>query len=174
MGKSRLYQDNKSTILLEKNGRRSSGKRTRHINIRYYFVHDRVKAGEIDIEHCPTDDMWGDFFTKPLQGKKFRRFQAQILGNKPPVERKEASTPRSVLDLVGKPDVGQGVLRNNRSGCGTDRKARPKSDVGGVRKDRGTEPRHTSASRARRPSGLLPSIRKVHWGKKYTRVFSVV
>jgi hypothetical protein len=31
-----IYQDNRSAILLEKNGRRSSGKRTRHINIKYF------------------------------------------------------------------------------------------------------------------------------------------
>ena len=30
-----LYQDNQSAMLLEKNGRASSGKRTRHVNIRY-------------------------------------------------------------------------------------------------------------------------------------------
>ena len=34
-----LHQDNKSTILLEKNGKRSSGKRTRAINIHYFFYH---------------------------------------------------------------------------------------------------------------------------------------
>ena len=53
----------------------SSGKRTRHINIRYFFVADRVKSGEIGIEYCPTDDMVGDFFTKPLQGGKFVKFR---------------------------------------------------------------------------------------------------
>ena len=37
-----LLQDNKSSILLERNGRASSGKRTRHINIRYFFITDRV------------------------------------------------------------------------------------------------------------------------------------
>jgi hypothetical protein len=37
---SLVYQDNQSAILLEKNGRASSGKRTRHINIRYFFVTD--------------------------------------------------------------------------------------------------------------------------------------
>ena len=37
-----LYQDNKSTILLEKNGRASSSKRTKHINIRYFYIKDRV------------------------------------------------------------------------------------------------------------------------------------
>ena len=35
-----LYQDNRSEILLEKNGRASSGKRTKHINLRYVFVTD--------------------------------------------------------------------------------------------------------------------------------------
>ena len=56
-----IYQDNKSTILLAENGKASSGKRTRHINIRYFFVKDRVASGEVKIEHCPTKDMVGDF-----------------------------------------------------------------------------------------------------------------
>jgi hypothetical protein len=38
-----LYQDNKSSILLETNGRGSSGKRTRHIVVRYFFIAYRVK-----------------------------------------------------------------------------------------------------------------------------------
>jgi len=32
-----LFQDNKSSILLESNGRKSAGKRSRHINIRYFL-----------------------------------------------------------------------------------------------------------------------------------------
>ena len=55
-----LYQDNKSSILLETNGRGSSGKRTRHINVRYFFIADRVKSGEIQIEHCLTGIMIAD------------------------------------------------------------------------------------------------------------------
>jgi hypothetical protein len=51
---------------MEKNGKASSGKRTRHINIRYFFVVDRVQSGEVSIEYCPTREMIGDFFTKPL------------------------------------------------------------------------------------------------------------
>jgi len=35
-----LYQDNKSAMLLENNGQASSSKRTKHINIRYYYVAD--------------------------------------------------------------------------------------------------------------------------------------
>ena len=37
-----LHQDNQSSIKLEQNGKASSGKRTRHIAITYYFVTDRI------------------------------------------------------------------------------------------------------------------------------------
>jgi len=63
-----LYQDNKSAILLERNGRVSSTKRTKHMDIRYFFVTDRIKCGEFKTEWCPTNEMIADFMTKPLQG----------------------------------------------------------------------------------------------------------
>lgn len=75
-----VYQDNKSAILMEKNGRLSSGQRTRHIKIRYFFIKDLVEKGEMQVVYCPTDDMVGDFFTKPLQGSKFVKFRNIILG----------------------------------------------------------------------------------------------
>jgi hypothetical protein len=75
-----LLQDNRSSMLLEKNGRASSGKRTRHINIRYYFITDRVNMKEIEIEWCPTKEMVADFMTKPLQGSHFRRLRDLIMG----------------------------------------------------------------------------------------------
>jgi hypothetical protein len=56
-----LYQDNKSSILLEINRRGSSGKRTRHIAVRYFFIADRVKSKEIRIEYCPTGIMIADY-----------------------------------------------------------------------------------------------------------------
>ena len=75
-----MFQDNKSSILLKTNGRSSAGKRSRAINIRYFFVTDQVELGNIQIEHMPTDEMWADYMTKPLQGEKFRKFRALILG----------------------------------------------------------------------------------------------
>jgi hypothetical protein len=33
-----LFQDNKSSIILEKNGKASSSKHTKHINIQYFFI----------------------------------------------------------------------------------------------------------------------------------------
>ena len=74
-----IYQDNKSAILLEQNGQASSSKRTRHINIRHYFVTDDANCGEIKLKHCPTTKMLGDYFTKPLQGGLFNKFRDRIL-----------------------------------------------------------------------------------------------
>ena len=79
-----IYQDNRSAMLLENNGRASSSKRTRHINIRYYFVADKVKNKEVRIEHCPTDSMIADYVTKPLQGQKFIAFRNFILNTNQP------------------------------------------------------------------------------------------
>jgi len=75
-----LFQDNLSAMLLEKNGKSSSSKRTKHINVRYYFVTDRIKKGDMSQEWCPTEDMTADFWTKPNQGATFTRFRDQIMG----------------------------------------------------------------------------------------------
>ena len=75
-----LYQDNQSSIKLETNGKWSSGKRTRAINIRYFFVTDNVEKGNLQIQYKPSEDMVADFLTKPLQGKKFVEFRAKLMG----------------------------------------------------------------------------------------------
>ena len=77
-----LYQDNKSAILLEKNGKASSSKRTRAVNIRYFFLTNQINKGNLSIEYCPTGMMIADFFTKPLQGKLFEEFRDLIMGYK--------------------------------------------------------------------------------------------
>ena len=78
-----LEQDNESAIKLETNGRMSAGPRSRHI-VRYFWIKDRTKEAGIQIRHCPTLQMIGDFFTKPLQGSLFRVFRDVILGYKHP------------------------------------------------------------------------------------------
>ena len=75
-----ICQDNKITILLEKNGKASSGKRTKHINMRYFFVTDRIQKGDMSVKWCPTGDMIGDFLTNPNQGALFKRFRDIIMG----------------------------------------------------------------------------------------------
>lgn len=79
--KNILYQDNKSTILLQNNGKKSSSKRTRAINIRYFFLTDQIEKKNLAVEYCPTTEMIGDFMSKPLQGKLFMKFKKLIMGH---------------------------------------------------------------------------------------------
>ena len=76
-----LFQDNESTIPMEVNGRNSCTGNSRHVDIRFFFVHDRVKSGDIKVEYCPTDKMVVDFFTKPLQGRIFKKFRESVIGH---------------------------------------------------------------------------------------------
>ena len=74
-----IHQDNEAAMRLELNGKRSSSKRTRHLNIRYFYITDQIDQGWLTVRHCPTEDMIGDFFTKPLQGLLFRRLRALVM-----------------------------------------------------------------------------------------------
>ena len=71
-----VFQDNMSALSLEKNRRVSSSKRTKQIKAKYFLINDYHDAGGIDVKFCPTDDMWADVLTKPLQGQEFRDMRA--------------------------------------------------------------------------------------------------
>jgi hypothetical protein len=57
-----FYQDNQSTITFEKNGPKSCGPNSRHINIQYSFFKDCLGLEDIDVQHCPAEHMLADFF----------------------------------------------------------------------------------------------------------------
>ena len=42
-------------MLLEKNGNKSSTKKKKHTNVRYYFIEDWVETGDVVIKHFPTE-----------------------------------------------------------------------------------------------------------------------
>ena len=75
--KNTIYQDNKSCILMAKNGKRSSGKRTRALNICYFYITDQIERGNVEIKYCPTDEMTGDYMSKGLQGFKFKNSETE-------------------------------------------------------------------------------------------------
>ena len=76
-----IEQDNISAIQLEKNGRKSSSKRTKHINVRYFYITDRLKAEYISrIIYKPTGDMESGYLTKALQGKAFHTHRKTLMG----------------------------------------------------------------------------------------------
>ena len=86
-----------SSILLERNSRSSSGKQTRHISIRYFFVADRIKKGELCVAYCPTEEMVADFYTKPLQGRLFRKLRNVIMGLPPETEMNTEVPPQECV-----------------------------------------------------------------------------
>eukprot|EP00957_Ditylum_brightwellii_P212306 15367176-Ditylum_brightwellii.AAC.2 len=49
------------------------------ISMSTIFVKGRIASGKIEVDHCGTENMVADFFTKPLQGALFRKFRALIL-----------------------------------------------------------------------------------------------
>ena len=91
-----LNQDNKATILLEENGK-SSSKRTRALDIRYFFLKDQIKSGNISVKYCPTECMIADYMTKPLQGKLCLLFKDVIMGKRG-VKDVDTLHTRSVLE----------------------------------------------------------------------------
>jgi hypothetical protein len=76
-----IQQDNTSTIQLENNGKQSSTKRTRHINIRYFYITSKIKDGSMRVIYHPTKQMVSDYLTKPLQGSLFRTHRNSIMGH---------------------------------------------------------------------------------------------
>jgi len=59
-----IHQDNQSAMLLEKHGKSSRSKRTRHMDVRYYYINDYIAVKEVEVKYCPTGEMLADFFTK--------------------------------------------------------------------------------------------------------------
>ena len=100
-----LHQDNISTQLLLKNGRMSSGKKTKHIKAKFFFIKDRVDDGEIKVIDCPVEEMWANVMTKPLQGMAFRTMRAALMNcplnyADPEEESTEEETPISARKTV--------------------------------------------------------------------------
>ena len=65
---------------MEKHGKDSCTGRSRHIDIRNFFVQDRIDKGELEVEHCPTKLMLADYMTKTLQGSQFQLLRYAIMG----------------------------------------------------------------------------------------------
>jgi Reverse transcriptase (RNA-dependent DNA polymerase) len=76
-----IYRDNVSSMKLEENGKSSSGKRTRHFDIKYFYITDLIKRNEVTIEYCPTEIMIADYMTKPLVGARFHKLKKVVLND---------------------------------------------------------------------------------------------
>jgi len=94
------FQDNQSAMRIEKNGRQSCGDKSKHIHIRYFFIKDLLVRENITLEHCKTDIMVADYFTKPLQGSSFKQMRDYIMGlDRLPLKERVEGNVNDVVDL---------------------------------------------------------------------------
>ncbi len=68
-----IYYDNISSILLANNLVYHA--RTKHIEVNYHFIREKVLAKEIDLIHVSTEYQIADIFTKALGTNKLRKFR---------------------------------------------------------------------------------------------------
>jgi len=68
-----IYCDNISSILLANNLIYHA--RTKHIEVHYHFIREKVLARKINLIHVSTKDQVVDIFTKALGIDKLKRFR---------------------------------------------------------------------------------------------------
>ncbi len=68
-----IYCDNISSILLANN--LVYHVRTKHIEVHYHFIREKVLAKEIDFIHVSTENQVANIFTKALGKDKLRKFR---------------------------------------------------------------------------------------------------
>jgi len=61
--------DNKSAIELAKNS--VNHERSKHIDIRFHFIREQMKEGNVELEHTESRAQAADMFTKPLPSSLF-------------------------------------------------------------------------------------------------------
>jgi hypothetical protein len=71
-----LLYDNESAMKLTNNPVQHA--RTKHIDVRHYFIIDHQQKGDISIENVGTDDQLADIFTKPLNEKRFCKLSNEL------------------------------------------------------------------------------------------------
>jgi hypothetical protein len=71
-----IYCDNQSCIKLSENP--VFHDRSKHIEIRYHFIRDRVQKGVVKLQYISTDEQIADILTKPLVKGKFVYFRDKL------------------------------------------------------------------------------------------------
>ena len=71
-----LFSDNQAAITLTCDHQYHP--RTKHIDVRYHWIHWVVEKGSIHLVYCPTDDMVADALTKALPSAKVKHFAASL------------------------------------------------------------------------------------------------
>ena len=70
-GATVLLGDNQGALSLARNPLHSA--QSKHIDVLYHFVRERVAMGELSVEYVSTAEMVADLLTKPLPAPRFVR-----------------------------------------------------------------------------------------------------
>ena len=76
-----MWEDNKAAIAFSKN--QTCHDRSKHIDIRVYWLRDLVVEGAIVMLHIPTDEQLADFLTKHLRAPQHTKATGLVLGGRP-------------------------------------------------------------------------------------------
>ena len=68
--------DNQSAVAIDKN--LAFYDHSKHNDIQYHFVHEKVKDGATSLEYIPTENQVADVLTKALPCKKYEKFTAGL------------------------------------------------------------------------------------------------
>ena len=165
MKPSLVHQDNKSAMLLEENGKASSSKRTKHINVRYFFVKDRIDKGEVALQHCPTEEMWADMNTKPRQGRAWCLFRSKLMGVDEEYNDDLEGSKREERDRRIKEEqerLAKLASSQATAKAKTKTMASPQECVGGDANKENAMPRGTSTSTTNKNSTSVVKLRRLH------------
>ena len=71
-----VYSDNNAAISIATNDR--TEERSKHIDVKFHYTRELVRANQIKVEHCGTDNMLADYLTKFVTKKKFLWCRDQV------------------------------------------------------------------------------------------------
>ena len=71
-----IFEDNQSAIWMARN--QQCHGQSKHIDVKYHFVREKVSEGVIELRYCDTTNMLADMFTKGLNGPQFKKLKKGI------------------------------------------------------------------------------------------------
>ncbi|MCO5551871.1 hypothetical protein L7F22_005377 [Adiantum nelumboides] len=71
-----IYTDSQSALTIARNPIFHAC--TKHIQVHYHYVRERLSAGEISLAYVPTQDNLVDLFTKALSREKLEAFRKAL------------------------------------------------------------------------------------------------
>jgi hypothetical protein len=75
---TKIFEDNQGCIALARNP--VLHKRTKHIEIRYHFIRERIESKQVQLEYVPTQRQLADIMTKALPKPQFETLRSMVMG----------------------------------------------------------------------------------------------